>query len=85
MKAVVAAFNQEKALVGAFSVITNLRMELYEALVGTQLGHAARIQAQGQYLNNNTETCVCVPVCVVSYCLHEVQQAQARAGQWAPR
>ena len=32
MKAVVAAFNQEKALVGAFSVITNLRMELYELL-----------------------------------------------------
>ena len=35
MKAVVAAFNQEKALVGAFSVITNLRMELFEALVAT--------------------------------------------------
>ena len=33
MKAVVAAFNQEKALVGAFSVITNLRIELFEALV----------------------------------------------------
>ena len=33
MKAVVAAFNQEKALVEAFSVITNLRMELFEALV----------------------------------------------------
>ena len=32
VKAVVAAFNQEKALVGAFSVITNLRMELFEAL-----------------------------------------------------
>ena len=36
MKAVVAAFNQEKALVGAlvgaFSVITNLQMELFEAL-----------------------------------------------------
>ena len=32
MKAVVAAFNQEKALVGAFSVITNPRMELFEAL-----------------------------------------------------
>ena len=32
MKAVVAAFNQEKALVGAFSVITNLRMEIFEAL-----------------------------------------------------
>ena len=33
VKAVVAAFNQEKALVGAFCVITNLRMELFEALV----------------------------------------------------
>ena len=33
MKAVVAAFNQEKFLVGAFSVITNLRMELFEALI----------------------------------------------------
>ena len=32
MKAVVAAINQEKVLVGAFSVITNLRMELFEAL-----------------------------------------------------
>ena len=35
MKAVVAAFNQEKALVGAFSVITNLRMELSEAQLQT--------------------------------------------------
>ena len=33
MKVVVAAFNQEKALEGAFSVITNLRMELFEALL----------------------------------------------------
>ena len=33
MKAVVDAFNQEKALVGAFSVITNLRMELLQALI----------------------------------------------------
>ena len=33
MKAVVAAFNQEKALVGAFSVITNFRMDLFEALI----------------------------------------------------
>ena len=32
MKAVVAAFNQEKVLVGAFYVITNLRMEIFEAL-----------------------------------------------------
>ena len=30
VKAVVAAFNQEKALVGAFSVITNLRMEHFK-------------------------------------------------------
>ena len=33
MKAVVAAFNQEKALVGAFSEITNLRMQRFGALV----------------------------------------------------
>ena len=37
MKAVVAAFNQEKALVGALSVITNLRMDLFEALLATGL------------------------------------------------
>ena len=35
MKAVVAAFNQEKALIGAFSVLTNLRMELFQALLST--------------------------------------------------
>ena len=35
MKAVVAAFNQEKALVGAFAVITNLRMNLFGALAWT--------------------------------------------------
>ena len=33
VKAVVAAFNLEKALVGSFSVISNLRMDLFEALV----------------------------------------------------
>ena len=43
MKAVVAAFNQEKALVGAFSVIKNLRMEIFEALAWTQL--TARMMA----------------------------------------
>ena len=36
MKAVVAAFNQEKALVGAFSVITNFRMDLFQALEVTR-------------------------------------------------
>ena len=35
MKALVGAINQEKALVGAFSVITNLRMDLFEALIYT--------------------------------------------------
>ena len=33
MKVVVAAFNWEKALVGAFSVITNLRMDFFGALI----------------------------------------------------
>ena len=41
MKAVVAAFNQEKALVAAFSVITNLRMALFEALIRTEKGYCA--------------------------------------------
>ena len=35
MKVVVAAFNQEKALVGTFSMITSLRMDLFEALVSS--------------------------------------------------
>ena len=39
VKAVVAAFNQEKALVGAFSVITNLRIELFEALATSLVTH----------------------------------------------
>ena len=33
MKELLGTFNQEKVLVGAFSVITNLRMDLFEALV----------------------------------------------------
>ena len=37
VKALVGAFNQEKALVGAFSVIKNLRMELFQALVSSVL------------------------------------------------
>ena len=37
VKAVVAAFNKEKALVGAFSVMTNLRMELFEEALVTSL------------------------------------------------
>ena len=33
VKALVGAFNQKKALEEAFSMITNLRMELFEVLV----------------------------------------------------
>ena len=46
MKAVVAAFNQDKALVGAFSVIKNLRMELFEALVPAELSRAVLMNAK---------------------------------------
>ena len=48
VKAVVAAFNQEKALVGAFSVITNLRMELFDALVAGDWAraHVSRVRCQ---------------------------------------
>ena len=37
MEAVVAAFNQEKALVGAFSVNTNLRMDPFEAIAAADI------------------------------------------------
>ena len=49
MKAVVAAVNQEKALVGAFSVITNLWLDLYEALntVPEDEGQALVLDAGG--------------------------------------
>ena len=46
----VLAINQEKALVGAFSVITNLRMELFEASAqggGGGQGGADRLPAGG--------------------------------------
>ena len=46
MKAVVAAFNQEKALVGAFSLITNLRMDLFEAPLVTSPGMAWAVVMQ---------------------------------------
>ena len=48
MKAVVATFNQEKALVGAFYVITNLRMELFEALVPVQHS-TVQMTVRGRY------------------------------------
>ena len=51
MKAVVAAFNQEKALVGAFSVITNLRMDLFEALQPTRTPPKINIDSEPQLLH----------------------------------
>ena len=50
VKALVAAFNQEKALVGAFSVITNLWMELFQALSQTLFSQLKQL-----LLNNSSE------------------------------
>ena len=52
VKVVVAAFNQEKNLVGAFSVITHLRMELLEALQWTlNAGGESRIAVFPAFLH----------------------------------
>ena len=48
MKAIVAAFNQEKALVGAFSVIMNLRMEFFQALVQENCDLLGSVLWQGE-------------------------------------
>ena len=50
MKPVVAAFNQEKALVGAFSVITNLRMDLFEFLVSNHLVVVKSVPVTGEHI-----------------------------------
>ena len=52
MKAVVAAFNQEKALVGAFFVLTNLRMELFQALV------KENVRKKGEFFESLFSLCV---------------------------
>ena len=68
MKAVVAAFNQEKALVGAFSVLTNLRMELFQALIDSQVGTNITYYGNLGHVNNDKnilvrDGCCSVPVC----------------------
>ena len=50
MKAVVAAFNQEKALVGASSVVTNLRMDLFEFLVSNHLVVVKSVPVTGEHI-----------------------------------
>ena len=68
MKAVVAAFNQEKALVGAFSVITNLRMELFEALVQSVVTIGSSIITVTISIK-----CSWSVLCVISICLIRAQ------------
>ena len=58
MKAVVAAFNQEKALVGAFSVITYLRMDLFQALLpslAAERGEHGLVQINTTFLHVNLQ------------------------------
>ena len=77
MKAVVAAFNQEKALVGAFSVITNLRMELFEALVSR--GNCATISAARRRVIAvcRAELCSQVMICDLSVVTRMLGQCPA--------
>ena len=64
MKAVVGTFNQEKALVGAFSVITNLRMELFQALLATGLTRElCSVLGNKVHFNRKTLTTIGVPRC----------------------
>ena len=71
MKAVVVAFNQEKALVGAFSVITNLRMELFQALVSShRLVSGYRLIVRT--VNIKQQQIVIIMTCVHNHCDGEI-------------
>ena len=62
VKAVIAAFNQEKALVGAFSVITNLWMELFQALIATlptNLSSSTHVFSSGFFTCPLSHVCYC--------------------------
>ena len=67
MKALVAAFNKEKALVGAFSVITNLRMELFQALMTTLTSTLQTEANAGEY-----DVPQCAPGTPAHLCVHEI-------------
>ena len=60
MKALVATFNQEKALVGAFSVITNLRMDFFEALFHTALSGRGHDQSTSVWVLDNFIFALCL-------------------------
>ena len=73
MKAVVAAFNQEKALVGAFSVITNLRMQLFEALMkdltaAEHLADPVWRTKMSQFWVDCADTAEAIPAPVLDHC-----------------
>ena len=72
MKAVVAAFNQEKALVGAFSVITNVWMELFQAL--DLILSVSRHTIIATNYNNNAEG-----VNIKYWMLNQISDARRRA------
>ena len=62
VKAVLAAFNKEKALVGAFSVITNLRMELFEALADTRCMQCIAVCTRKRNVADNGHKSVNAPL-----------------------
>ena len=77
MKAVVAAFNQEKALVGTFSVITNLRMDLFQALAWDHWGsddggHRGTVEEGSRVVEVVREQVMVVVVVVVQEVLQQV-------------
>ena len=95
MKAVVAAFNQEKALVGAFSVITNLWMELFQALLHRQqqgncwcvaaaAGGWAQAQAGTRVTMMREAAAVCWKAAVVEPVLVQTSLGTFQSRTWAP-
>ena len=74
MKAVEAAFNQEKAPVGAFSVITNLRMDLFEALANYAAPRPLPSDPRSppaQHSNSKDRDVACVPLHCIPPCSHQ--------------